>query len=177
MVWTLNPACFNSPMRPFRGYRSEPVPPNSIRNGCAFHWLLIDDRQPSTMLERLVEIGVYRVWLGEMVIHQTHVYRVTRRSGKVGVRVSGRRIGRRSGTGCPSDCSVSLNNWGAITGTYIDANHNYHGDLRNPKGKIVTVDPAGSIATGPVGINDAGAVTGVYIDANNVFRGFVRIPD
>ena len=41
------------------------------------------------MLERLVEIGVYRVWLGEMVIHQTHVYRVTRKSGKVGVRVRG----------------------------------------------------------------------------------------
>ena len=115
MVWTLNPACFNSPMRPFREYRSELVPQNSIRNGCAFHWLLIDDRQSSTMLERLVEIGVYRVWLGEMVIHQTHVYRVTRRSGKVGVRVSGRRIGRRSGTGCPSDCSVSLNK-GSIEG-------------------------------------------------------------
>ena len=85
--------------------------------------------------------------------------------------------GAGQGTGCPSDCSVGLNDWGAITGTYIDANYNYHGYLRNPRGKIVTVDPVGSIATGPAGINDAGVVTGVYIDANNFFRGFVRIPD
>jgi hypothetical protein len=81
------------------------------------------------------------------------------------------------GTGCPSDCSVSLNNWGAITGTNIDADGNYHGYLRSPKGRIVTVDPAGSILTSPAGINDAGAITGTYIDANLVWHGFVRIPD
>ena len=81
------------------------------------------------------------------------------------------------GTGCFSDCAVSLNNWGAITGTYIDSNYNYHGYLRSPKGRIVTIDPAGSIGTGPAGINDAGAVTGLYLDANNVYHGFVRIPD
>jgi len=81
------------------------------------------------------------------------------------------------GTGCPSDCSVSLNNWGAITGTYIDANYNYHGYLRSPKGKIVTVDPAGTIFTSPAGINDAGVITGTYVDANFVYHGFVRISD
>jgi len=81
------------------------------------------------------------------------------------------------GTGCPSDCSVSINNWGAITGTYIDANYNYHGYLRSPKGQIVNVDPVGSIGTGPAGINDTGAVTGLYLDPNNVYHGFVRIPD
>lgn len=81
------------------------------------------------------------------------------------------------GTGCFSDCSVSLNNWGAITGTYIDANGNYHGYLRSPRGRIVTVDPVGSIYTSPSGINDAGAVTGTYVDANDVYHGFVRIPD
>ncbi len=81
------------------------------------------------------------------------------------------------GTGCPSDCSVALNNWGAITGTYIDANWTFHGYLRSPKGRIVTVDPDGSTFTSPAGINDAGAITGTYIDANNVFHGFVRIPD
>ena len=45
------------------------------------------------------------------------------------------------GTGCPSDCPVSLNDWGAITGVYLDTNYVYHGYLRSPDGKIVTVDP------------------------------------
>lgn len=81
------------------------------------------------------------------------------------------------GTGCFSDCSVSINNWGAITGTYIDANYTYHGYLRSPNEHIVTIDPVGSTGTGPVGINDAGAITGLYLDANNVYHGFVRIPD
>ena len=85
--------------------------------------------------------------------------------------------GSGQGTGCPSDCSVSLNDWGAITGTYIDANFNYHGYLRTPKGKIATVDPPGSVFTSPSGINDSGAITGTYIDANGVYHGFVRIPD
>jgi hypothetical protein len=81
------------------------------------------------------------------------------------------------GTGCYSDCPVSLNDWGAITGIYIDANFVYHGYLRSPEGKIVTVDPVGSTTTVPDGINDFGAITGYYIDANNVYHGFLRIPD
>jgi uncharacterized membrane protein len=80
------------------------------------------------------------------------------------------------GTGCPSDCPVSLNDWGAITGVYIDVNFVYHGYLRGSEGKIVTVDPAGSIFTFPVGINDWGSITGYYADANSVFHGFLRIP-
>lgn len=85
--------------------------------------------------------------------------------------------GSGQGTGCPSDCSVSLNDWGAITGTYIDANFNYHGYLRTPKGKIATVDPPGTVFTSPSGINDSGAITGTYVDANGVYHGFVRIPE
>ncbi len=81
------------------------------------------------------------------------------------------------GTGCPSDCSVSLNDWGAITGTYIDANFVYHGYLRTAKGKFATVDPTGSLFTSPSGINNFGAITGTYIDANSVYHGFLRIPD
>jgi hypothetical protein len=81
------------------------------------------------------------------------------------------------GTGCPSDCSTSINDQGAITGTYIDTNFVFHGYLRNPNGKIVTIDPVGSVYTSIVGINDEGAITGVYIDANDVWHGFVRIPD
>ena len=81
------------------------------------------------------------------------------------------------GTGCSSDCPVSINDWGAITGTYIDTNYVYHGYLRSPKGKIVTVDPRGSIFTSPAGINDSGTITGYYVDANDVYHGFLRIPD
>jgi hypothetical protein len=80
------------------------------------------------------------------------------------------------GTGCPSDCAVGLNDFGWITGTYIDANFTFHGYLRNPEGKIVTVDPAGSAGTEANAINDAGIVTGLYIDANSVFHGFLRLP-
>jgi len=80
------------------------------------------------------------------------------------------------GTGCFSDCPVSLNDWGAITGVYIDANFVYHGYLRSPEGKIVTVDPLGSVGTLPFSINDWGAITGYYIDTNNVYHGFMGIP-
>jgi hypothetical protein len=85
--------------------------------------------------------------------------------------------GFEQGTGCFSDCPVSLNDWGATTGIYIDANYEYHGYVRSPEGKFTTVDPAGSTGTLPFGINDSGAITGYYIDANNVYHGFLRIPD
>jgi hypothetical protein len=85
--------------------------------------------------------------------------------------------GSYQGTGCFSDCPVSLNDWGAITGIYIDANSVFHGYLRSPEGRIVTVDPVGSTYTFPDGINDLGRITGYYLDANNVFHGFLRIPD
>jgi hypothetical protein len=81
------------------------------------------------------------------------------------------------GTGCPSDCPVSINDWGAITGVYIDANYVFHGYLRSPEGKIATVDPLGSAGTLPFSINDFGVITGEYLDANNVYHGFLRIPD
>jgi len=89
---------------------------------------------------------------------------------------SGAGAGSYQGTGCFSDCPVSLNDWGAITGVYIDANFVYHGYLRSPEGKIVTVDPVGSTFTFPDGINDLGTITGYYADANNVYHGFLRIP-
>jgi hypothetical protein len=80
------------------------------------------------------------------------------------------------GTGCPSDCPTSLNDWGAITGNYIDANFVFHGYLRSPNGEITTVDPSGSVFTLSFSINDSGAITGQYVDANNVWHGFLRIP-
>jgi hypothetical protein len=81
------------------------------------------------------------------------------------------------GTGCPSDCPTSLNVEGQITGIYIDANFVFHGYLRSPGGRIVTVDPVGSIFTFSDGINDLGSITGYYADANVVYHGFLRIPD
>jgi len=85
--------------------------------------------------------------------------------------------GSRQGTGCPNDCPTSLNDWGAITGTYIDASNVYHGYLRSPAGKVVTVDPRGSVFTLSSGINDFGVITGYYQDANNVYHGFLAVQD
>ena len=81
------------------------------------------------------------------------------------------------GTGCPSDCPTSLSNLGAIAGSYIDANDELHGYLRTPNGKIVTVDPAGSVLTWTSAMNEFEVITGYYIDANGVYHGFLRIPD
>jgi hypothetical protein len=62
-------------------------------------------------------------------------------------------------------------------GSYIDANYVLHGYLRAPNGKIVTVDPVGSVFTWSSGMNDFEAITGYYADANGVYHGFLRIPD
>jgi probable HAF family extracellular repeat protein len=80
------------------------------------------------------------------------------------------------GTGCPSDCAVGLNDFGEITGNYIDASFTYHGFFRSPDGKIQTIDPPGTIATVPDSINELGVVAGYYLDTNNVNHGFLRIP-
>jgi hypothetical protein len=79
------------------------------------------------------------------------------------------------GTGCPSDCPTSLNDFGAITGNYIDTNGVLHGYLRSANGSITTVDPAGSIFTWSSGLNDFGAITGYYVDPNDVYHGFVAV--
>ena len=80
--------------------------------------------------------------------------------------------GAFQGTGCSSDCPVSLNDFGAITGIYIDANFVFHGYLRSPEGRFVTVDPAARSTLSLSSINDSGSITGQYVDANNVWHGF-----
>lgn len=80
------------------------------------------------------------------------------------------------GTGCFSDCNTYINDVGSVVGTFIDSNFIYHGYLRAPNGRIVTVDPSNSTSTFVAGINDFGVVTGSYIDANNVYHGFIRLP-
>jgi hypothetical protein len=89
--------------------------------------------------------------------------------------VPGGGSGVYQGTGCFSDCPVSLNDFGALTGVYLDSNYVAHGYLRNPEGKIVTFDPAGSTGTSPYGMNDLEAITGYYYDANSVAHGFLRV--
>ena len=94
--------------------------------------------------------------------------------------------GAGQGTGCfaYTDCSVLINDWGAITGYYLDANNVFHGFLRSPQGKFTTFDSPGADTnpgdfngTLPNAINDAGAITGIYYDVNNVGHGFVRSPE
>ncbi len=87
------------------------------------------------------------------------------------------------GLGCFADCSMGLNDFGAITGSYLDANNVTHGYVRSPDGKFVTFDAPGADLTAndfngtfPVSINDWGVVTGYYIDKNNVVHGFLLIP-
>ena len=87
------------------------------------------------------------------------------------------------GLGCLADCSMGLNDLGAITGSYLDANNVFHGFVRSPDGKFSTFDAPGADLTAndfngtfPVSINDWGVVTGYYIDKNGVIHGFVLIP-
>ena len=90
------------------------------------------------------------------------------------------------GTGCfaYTDCSVIINNFGEVTGYYLDAHNVFHGFVRSPEGKFTNFQAPGADTahghfngTNPNAINDAGVVTGVYYDANNVSHGFLRSPE
>jgi hypothetical protein len=105
-----------------------------------------------------------------------HSYVRTPEGGFVTFDAPGAGGGSGQGTGCASDCSVSINDLGEITGDYIDASYTLHGFFRASNGKVTTVDPAGSIETFPAVINELGAITGTYLDANSVFHGFLRLP-
>jgi uncharacterized membrane protein len=94
--------------------------------------------------------------------------------------------GPYQGTGCfaLTDCSVLINNSGAITGYYLDANNVFHGFLRSPEGTFINFEALGADTTAndfngtlPNAINDAGAITGIYYDVNNVGHGFLRSPE
>ena len=97
---------------------------------------------------------------------------------------AGATAGSFEGTACYSDCSVLINNFGAITGTYEDANNVFHGFVRSPEGKFTTFDSPGADTTPgdfngtfANGINDAGAITGFYSDASGGTHGFLRSPE
>jgi len=80
------------------------------------------------------------------------------------------------GTGCYSDCPVGLNDSGTVTGSYADANNTQHGFVRTAEGRLVTIDPPGTILTQPEAINDSGVVVGYWVDANDLFHGFIWTP-
>lgn len=72
---------------------------------------------------------------------------------------------------------AGINQGGAITGFYVDANSVRHGFARSATGAITEFDPIGSILTNPNGIDQTGAITGFYFDANFVGHGFLRAPN
>lgn len=96
--------------------------------------------------------------------------------------------GPEQGTGCPG-CNLGVNHWGAIAGSYSDANYVFHGFLRSPDGKFITFDAPGADTTPgdfngtgcfsdcPVGLNDWGVIAGSYWDSNNVQHGYLRTPE
>lgn len=97
---------------------------------------------------------------------------------------AGATAGSFQGTACYSDCSVLINNFGVITGTYEDANSVFHGFVRSPEGKFTTFDSPGADTTSgdfngtfANGINDAGVITGFYADPSGGSHGFVRSPE
>jgi hypothetical protein len=79
---------------------------------------------------------------------------------------------------------TSLNDFGAITGGYVDGNDVNHGFLRALNGKMLTFDAPGADMTAgayngtfPESINFFGAVTGYVIDEKHVVHGWVRGSD
>jgi uncharacterized membrane protein len=57
--------------------------------------------------------------------------------------------------------AFSINEKGAITGSFTDTLGRSHAYIRDPEGNFTTFDPPGSISTGAVSINAGGAVTGL----------------
>jgi hypothetical protein len=72
----------------------------------------------------------------------------------------------------------SLNDFGVITGAYVDSNSVYHGFV-GTIGTFTDFDaPGGSgYGTFPIGINDEGATVGYYLNSNYNFLAFLRRPD
>ena len=76
-----------------------------------------------------------------------------------------------------------LNDLGAITGLYYDANNVFHGYLRNPSGTFIKFEAPGAdttdefFGTFPNSLNDFGSIAGDYLDSSDVYHGFLRHPD
>ena len=68
---------------------------------------------------------------------------------------------------------MGIDDKGAVTGYYSDANYVTHGFVMTAAGRIKTFDPAGSTYTRPQAIA-AGVASGYYNDSSNVAHGFLR---
>jgi probable HAF family extracellular repeat protein len=65
----------------------------------------------------------------------------------------------------PQSFALSINNRGAIAGTYQGGDGAFHGFLREPNGKVDVIDFPGAVDTEAFGVNDFGTVIGVFFDA------------
>ncbi len=84
------------------------------------------------------------------------------------------------GTGC-FGCGLSINQFGAITSSYLDANNVFHGFIRDGNGRYSSFEAPGADTTpqsfnGTISqsINDLGETAGYYADATGSAHGFVR---
>jgi hypothetical protein len=80
--------------------------------------------------------------------------------------------------------AASINNLGAVVGSYADAVNVNHGFLRRPDGKFITFQAPGADTTpgsfngsAASSINDFGVIAGEYFDASGVSHGFLRSPE
>src|SRR5580704_14923315 len=79
---------------------------------------------------------------------------------------------------------LANNDEGSVVGYYIDANSVFYVFLRQPDGKLITLDAPGAghtlgsfQGTDPNAINDVGAITGNVEDSTGLYHGFIRRPD
>jgi hypothetical protein len=73
---------------------------------------------------------------------------------------------------------LSINQEGAVAGSYTDALGAQHAFVRNPYGTITTFDPPRGNQTTATGMNDAGVIAGYYYYDWNAQTavGFLRLP-
>jgi hypothetical protein len=90
--------------------------------------------------------------------------------------------GKGSGQGTST---AGINLFGAIIGSYTDANNVSHSFLRQPDGEITTFDPPGTAnvpypqfnGSGAIGLNAEGAVAGYFVDKNLAVHAYLRRPN
>jgi hypothetical protein len=120
-------------------------------------------------------VGAYEDTSGNFVAH-TYIRTPNGSFTSFEVPGSSMLIGQGTLPGTPG----GLNDVGAITGLYYDANYNFHGYLRKRDGTFVKFEAPGadtsdpSYGTFPQGLNDVEAIEGYYLDASGIFHGFLR---
>jgi hypothetical protein len=81
--------------------------------------------------------------------------------------------------GAPGFSVGTINDSGAITGWYYDAQIVAHGYVRDPNGRITMFSVPGAGTGNSQGTlayanNSTGEITGLYVDSNGVYHGFLR---